>query len=100
VISYYLKDAQSGPVDLMITTVAGDTVKKVTGPGYAGLQRVTWDLTRDKPRPREKGGPTTPAELRRVSAGDYLVTMTVGGKKMQRGIKVQDWPADRVGRVR
>jgi hypothetical protein len=90
-IAYWLKDAQSGPVHLLITSAAGDTVKHLTGPGYAGLQWLTWDLSRDKPRPREKGGPTSAAELKRVLPGDYVVHLTVGKAKMAEKIRVDEW---------
>ena len=99
-IFYWLKDAQTGPVDMLITTAAGDTVKSLKVAGYAGLQSTTWDLSRDKPRPREKGGPTSTAELRRVEPGDYVVHLTVGKLKMEQPVKVQAWPADTVGWVR
>jgi photosystem II stability/assembly factor-like uncharacterized protein len=99
-IAYYVKDAQSGTVDLLITSAAGDTVKKIKGPGYAGLQHVTWDLTRDKARPREKGGPTSTAELKRVLPGNYVVHLTVGRAKLSQPIVVEEWPADKLGRVR
>lgn len=98
-IAYWLRDAQPGTIDLYVTTAAGDTVRKLTGPGYAGLQTVTWDLGRDKPRPRELGGPTDPRELRRVEAGDYLVTMTVGGRRQTQKIRVDEWPEGKVGRL-
>lgn len=100
VITYWLRDAQTGPVDLLVTSAAGDTVRKLSGPGYAGLQHVTWDLTREKPRPRELGGPESAADLRRVLPGEYFVTMSVGGRKSRQRIVVQDWPEDRLGRVR
>lgn len=90
-IAYWLQEAQSGPVHLLITSAAGDTVKHLTGPGYAGLQWVTWDLSRDKPRPREKGGPTSTAELKRVLPGDYVVHLTVGKAKMEEKVRVEDW---------
>jgi hypothetical protein len=60
-------------------------------PGYAGLQQVTWDLSRDKPRPREKGGPTSAAELKRVEPGEYIVRLTVGKEKLERRVKVEAW---------
>jgi hypothetical protein len=99
-IEYWLGEAQPGPVDLLITSAAGDTVKKIHGPGYAGLQSVTWDLTRDKPRPREKGGPNSPAELKRVLPGEYVVRLSVGKAKLERRITVTDWPTDSLVRVR
>jgi len=100
VISYYLRDAQPEAVKLLVTTPAGDTVKALTGPGYAGLERVTWDLTRDRARPREKGGPTDPADLKQVLPGDYVVHLTVGKLQFERPIAVVAWPLDRLGRVR
>ena len=99
-IAYYLKEVQPDGVKLVITTAAGDTIRHLTGPGYPGLQRVTWDLTRDKPRPRELGGPTARDELRRALAGDYVVRVSLGKRRLEQRIVVQDWPADRIGRLR
>jgi len=100
VITYYLKEAQEGALKLAVTTVAGDTIRNLSGAGYAGVQRVTWDLTRDKARPREKGGPTSTAELKRVLPGEYVVHLTVGKLKLERKVTVQELPPDRLGRVR
>jgi len=100
VIAYYLKEVQPDGVKLVITTAAGDTIRHLTGPGYSGLQRVTWDLTRDKPRPRELGGPTARDELRRALAGEYVVRVTLGKRRLEQRIVVQDWPPDRLGRLR
>jgi photosystem II stability/assembly factor-like uncharacterized protein len=100
VIAYYLKETEPDGVKLVITTAAGDTIRHLTGPGYPGLQRVTWDLTRDKPRPRELGGPTSRDELRRALAGEYVVRLTLGKRRLEQRIVVQDWPSDRLGRLR
>jgi photosystem II stability/assembly factor-like uncharacterized protein len=99
VIAYYLREVQPEGVKLVITTAAGDTIRHLTGPGYAGLQQVTWDLMRDKPRPRELGGPTSRDELRRVAPGPYVVRLELGTRKLERPIVVQEWPADPLGRV-
>lgn len=95
-ISYYLRDALTGPVDLYILTAKGDTVRKLSGAGYAGLNHVTWDLSSSKPRPRGLGDPTSPAELKRVLPGDYVVTMKVTGKTMREPIHVDTLPAELV----
>ncbi len=100
VITYTLKDVQPDGVKFVITSAAGDTVRTLTGPGYTGVQRVTWDLNRDKPRPRELGGPTSPQELRRVAPGDYIVHMSVGKIKAEQKFTVSDWPMDPQGRLR
>jgi hypothetical protein len=100
VVQYWLKELQAEGVRFVITTARGDTVRTITGSGMPGLQRVVWDLNRDRPRPRGLGDPTSPAELRRVAAGDYVVRATVAGRRFEVPITVVDWPADRLGRVR
>jgi photosystem II stability/assembly factor-like uncharacterized protein len=95
-ISYYLRDALTGPVDLYILTAKGDTVRKLSGPGYAGLNQATWDLTSSKPRPRALGDPTSPADLKRVEPGDYVVTMKVAGKTFRQAVRVDERPDDLV----
>ncbi|MGH7568393.1 MAG: VPS10 domain-containing protein, partial [Gemmatimonadales bacterium] len=100
VITYYVREVQPDGVKLVVTAAAGDTIRTLNGPGYAGVQRVTWDLMRDRPRARELGGPTSREELRRVLAGEYTVHLTVGKLKLERKVVVRDWPADRLGRVR
>jgi len=100
-ISYWLREAQARGVELYVTTAAGDTVKKINGPAYAGLQRATWDLSSDRARPREKGAPTSTADLKRVLPGDYVVLLDVAGRKLRRPIVVREWPTDdRLGRAR
>ena len=100
VITYSLKEMQPDGVKLVITTAAGDTVRTLTGSGFPGLQRVTWDLNRDKPRPRGLGDPTSPAELRRVAPGEFAVRLTLGKRKLERKITVIELPPDRLGRIR
>lgn len=89
--------ASRGERPTVVYTAAGDTVRKITGPGYAGLQSVTWDLSREKPRPRELGGPTDPKELRQIEPGEYTVLLTVRGKKLSQKIRVEEWRAGAVG---
>ncbi len=100
VISYSLKDVLNEGVKIVVTGPAGDTIRTLNGTGYPGLQRVTWDLMRERPRPRELGGPTAAADLRRVPAGDYVAHLTLGSRKLEQHIVVRDWPADRLGRLR
>ena len=100
VITYSLREMQPDGVKLVITTAAGDTVRTLTGSGFPGLQRVTWDLNRDKPRPRGLGDPTSPAELRRVAPGEFAVRLTLGKRKLERKITVIELPPDRLGRIR
>jgi photosystem II stability/assembly factor-like uncharacterized protein len=100
-VALWLRDAGDRNLQLVVTDAKGDTVRKVNVPAYAGLQRVTWDLGRDRPRARELGGPTTPAELRRVLGGEYTITIKAAGLTLTRQVVVRpEWPDDRLGRVR
>ena len=100
VITYYLKEMQPDGVKLVIMSAAGDTIRSITGSGFPGVQRVTWDLNRDRPRPRGLGDPTSADELRRVAAGEYVVRLGLGKKKLEQKITVIDLPPDRLGRIR
>ncbi len=99
-IEYWLRDVQPEGVRFTVTTAAGDTVRSVTGPGYPGLQRTSWDLTRARPRPRGLGEPTSAQELQRMPAGEYVIRASVGGRKLEQRVRVEEWPADQPGRVR
>jgi photosystem II stability/assembly factor-like uncharacterized protein len=100
VISYYLKEPQAEGVKLTITSATGDTVRTITGSGVPGLQRVTWDLSSQRPRPRGLGDPTSRDELVRVLPGTYTVTVTLGDKKVSQQIVVTELQPDRLGRIR
>ncbi|MGH2625864.1 MAG: hypothetical protein ACRDHY_04350, partial [Anaerolineales bacterium] len=93
-------DMQPEGVKLVITTTAGDTVRTLTGPGFPGLQRVTWDLNRDRPRPRGLGDPTSTEELRLALPGEYVVRLTLDKRKLQQRIVVTELAPDRLGRIR
>ena len=99
-IYYYLRTTQTEGVKLTITSASGDTVRTITGSGMPGLQRVTWDLSSQKPRPRGLGDPTSRQDLQRVLPGTYTVTLALGEKKLVQKIVVSDLPGDRMGRVR
>jgi photosystem II stability/assembly factor-like uncharacterized protein len=100
VINYYVRDVQSDGVKLVITSASGDTVRTLNGSGIPGLQQVIWDLTSQRPRPRGLGDPTSPAELRRVLPGAYVVHLTLGSRKLEQPIVVTELPPDRLGRIR
>ena len=100
VLQYWLRTPREGAVRIVITDAQGDTVRTLQAPGYAGLQRATWDLTRDRPRPRALGAPTSPAELRRVEPGRYTATLVVGPIRRSVPIVVREWPRDPLGRIR
>ena len=75
-------------------------MRTITGSGVPGLQRVTWDLSSQRPRPRGLGEPTERAELVRVLPGTYTVRLTLGKTTLERKIVVTELAPDTLGRIR
>jgi photosystem II stability/assembly factor-like uncharacterized protein len=106
-ISYYLRDDQEGDVQLLVKDAAGNVVRRLSGPGHSGLQRVTWNLMRDEPRERGVGDPPPGATggdspgpggvgrvpkaggLSEVLPGTYAVSLRVGGREMTEPVVVK-----------
>jgi hypothetical protein len=58
-ITYRVADGSRAPARIVITNVAGDTVRTLTGPGTTGIHRVNWDFN-GRPTVR----PLSPADRR------------------------------------
>ncbi len=87
-LTYYLKDTTVDGVKIAIENASGQPVASLTGPGYAGLNRMTWDLKPAKDLLVEYGG-----EGRKfVRPGEYKVTLTSGKAKEERRLKVEIAP--------
>ncbi|MFW6010613.1 MAG: hypothetical protein ACOC9H_01725, partial [Gemmatimonadota bacterium] len=119
-ISYWVGEEQAGDVSLEIrkgpeegngdaeeagavesVEERGEPIASLSGSGEVGLHTVSWDLTRDEPRPRRLGDPTSSFELRRVLPGAYTVTLEVGDRTMTESFEVLDgWERRTPGRVR
>ena len=52
VITYYLRDAAPGNLELTISNGGGEILRTLAGPGDAGLHQVVWDLDPDADRGR------------------------------------------------
>jgi len=77
---YFLRDALPGDVQLTVSETGGGAVRRLSGPGSAGLHAVQWDLRPDEPAAPPRG--LTPAEREaamRVPPGRYTVRMDAGG---------------------
>ena len=74
--TYYLKKDATGDAKITVTDPSGtNQVADLTGPVKAGLNAVKWT-------PRSRG--------RTVPAGDYRVTLKVGGKEYYQTLHVED----------
>jgi hypothetical protein len=85
VLNYYLRDAVEGSLSISIAGSAGE-VRKLQGPGRAGVHRVVWDLDDSKGQP---AGP-----------GEYTVTLEVAGQKLSQKARLasrapEDEPRER-----
>jgi len=95
-VTYYLKDDVPGGVDIVIRDGAGGTVRSLTGPGEAGINRVVWDLRSDAtiadPPARQGRTPSEWAFQQLVPAGTYSVSVTAGTDSSTGSITVRDEP--------
>jgi photosystem II stability/assembly factor-like uncharacterized protein len=108
-INYYLKDAPGGDVTIAILDSQNQTVRTLTGPKAAGLNRLYWDL-RDEPTrevrmrtsalyaPDVQVGPdgSRPGGAGRLSIlmppGSYTVRLNVAGKQLTQKLEVRRDP--------
>jgi hypothetical protein len=73
VISYFVRDTSESGASVTIADISGATVATLTGPAEAGINRVSWNMRRAGGAGR--GGVGTAL----LPAGDYRVTVAVGG---------------------
>jgi photosystem II stability/assembly factor-like uncharacterized protein len=111
-INYWLKSAPAGAdsASLVITDAGGDTVRTLSGPAKAGINRVWWDLETDSTTLIERRVPPETAKWvdlgkqgwfampwgRQFSIlsppGTYTVTLRVGGKSFSQPLTVNKDP--------
>jgi len=87
---YFALGAKPQSATLKITRADGELVRNLKVEPKAGLNKVTWDLRRERPRGRRgrffRGGP-------RVQPGTYRVVLDVSGTIYTTSIKVEIDPA-------
>jgi len=99
-ISYYLKQATSGKVDITVFDKDRKVVRQIEGTGHAGVNRVNWDL-RYPPLPLERpsgesAGFYDPrfsvADSPTAEPGEYSVQVSVGDMHASKTVRVDDDP--------
>ena len=109
-ISYFLKSAPEGDVKVRITEAGGALVRTLDGTKEPGINRIWWDLKRDKTReiklrmsppfasdlkPGPEGFRPFPGGGRLavlVPPGTYTVTLVAGGQEQTQKIEVRKDP--------
>ena len=111
-LNYYLKQAIEGrktadgqpasPVQILITASDGRLVRRLQGPGRAGVNRIAWDLRWDPPTPLRTGRGEGESEASSESGeegsrrgvgplalpGSYKVTVTANGRVLSGTVQV------------
>lgn len=93
-ITYYLRDALGTAASLTVKDSNGRIVRKLTGPGTAGIHRVVWDLKREGKITDEEAKLARAETLSErealgwMSPGDYSVTLDLGNNPPKVEIKV------------
>jgi sortilin (neurotensin receptor 3) len=91
------KDDKAKEVDIEVADASGKVIRKLKGPAILGVNRASWDLTRDafkrptvpgqEPNRGEGGGPEIPP-------GDYTVTIKFRGQEAKQAVRVVADPRD------
>ena len=97
-ISYYLKTAAVAPTSIQIVDVSGAVIRELNGPAEAGINRVVWDLRKNRgPAQLELARRTEDQRLQAepllgagdlVQPGDYGVKLTVNGTSLTTTVRV------------
>ena len=95
-IDYWLPAETPGVVSIDVLDRSGQHIRRLEGPGAAGLNRVTWDLRHD-PLPHDTtryeapsldAGPEGPL----VPAGTFTVRLTAGSETREQSLEVRPDP--------
>jgi photosystem II stability/assembly factor-like uncharacterized protein len=109
-ISYYLKSAPKDDVKIRIEDAKGQTVRTLTGPKNAGINRIAWDLRGEPSREiRLRTSPAYAPEIRvgvegwrpapdggrmtlLLPPGSYTVKLTIGPQELTQPLIVKKDP--------
>ena len=72
-IAYYL--SKETPVSITISDNSGKVVRKLSGPGKAGIDRAFWDLNDDARHP--------------LPPGEYVIALTANGREYNQSATVR-----------
>ncbi len=80
-LNYWVRDRDRDGAKLVVKDSTGRVVRELDGPAEAGLNRIAWDLTRDRTQRYDPPEADTPGQFVYVPAGTYDLVLTVGKEK-------------------
>ncbi len=87
-INYWVKEHAADGAKLTIADARGLTLRELSGPAEPGLNRITWDLTRDKQQRIDPPEAEAPGQTPFVPAGEYELTLSVAKEKTKAKLTV------------
>ncbi|HET7618672.1 MAG TPA: hypothetical protein VFK20_09185 [Vicinamibacterales bacterium] len=84
-INYYLKQDAGGEAKITVADLSGRTVRELTGPAKAGLNRALVMLAGSRGRRGRSSEPPAPP----LAVGDYRVTVEVAGHSLTKPARVR-----------
>jgi photosystem II stability/assembly factor-like uncharacterized protein len=88
--NYLVKERDPEGAKLVIKDGSGGVVRELKGPAEPGLERIGWDLTRDKEQVIPTLESRLPGQSPFVPSGEYDLTLTVGKEKATGKITVHN----------
>jgi hypothetical protein len=88
ILNYLVKERNPDGAKLQIKDAHGVLVRELKGPAEAGLNRVSWSLTREKEQAIEPPEARVTGQTPFVPAGDYEISLAVGKEKSKAKITV------------
>src|SRR5262249_54345583 len=76
--NYWVAERSADGAKLTIADAKGMTVKELSGPAERGLNRITWELTREKQQRIDPPEAQMDGQTPFVPSGDYDLTLKVG----------------------
>jgi hypothetical protein len=86
--NYWVRDRDRDGAKLAVKDTAGHLVRELDGPAEAGLNRITWNLTREKSQRYDPPEAEEPGQFMFVPSGDYDLELTVGKEKSSARLNV------------
>ena len=91
-VNYYLKNKREDGVRITVSDPYGEVIRRLEGPGEAGINRVVWDMRREAEDTGEEESRRRPRRGEWADTGEYVITLEADGKTLSRKARVLPMP--------